>query len=391
MATLVIGPQVKPHYESSVRYDHANLLSTVCAAMALTRCPWAGTVALPMSDFFNGLNIATPFPDAAVASPVHIQASAPNDSPVTAMQIYVDNVLKYQAASDTIDASLPMSAGNHLVVVQSWDSAGGIHKRSINVNVQSQAVVVTNPAPNSIVGSSVQVGAVAGGQNTVSKMQLYVDGAAQYQATGNTLTKSVSLSSGKHTILIEAADNSGNIASNNFSVTSTGPRVRILSPAPDTSSYSPMFVSALAVDPTPVTAIQVYVDSNLVYEVSGTGIQDSIFLPLGQHSVTVQEWNKAGATYKRTIDVNIIGVPITISSPMPNATVTSPVTITASAPSTSAVQTMQIYIDDVMLYQVSGKSVSHSFTLSPGQHKLVAKGWDSSGGQWYTVENIIVN
>jgi hypothetical protein len=307
------------------------------------------------------------------------------------MQVYVDSALKYQAAGGTVDARLLMGAGKHFVVVQSWDSAGGIHKRSINVNVQSQAVVVTNPAPNAIVGSSVQVGAVAGGQNTVSKMQLYVDGASQYQASGNTLTKSVSLSSGKHAISIEAADSSGNLASNNFSVTSTGPKVTILSPAPNASSYSPMFVSGLAVDPTPVIAIQVYVDSNLVYEVSGTGIKDSISLPLGKHSLTVQAWNKAGSTYKRTIDVNIVGIPITISLPKPNAIVTSPVTVSASAPSNSSVQTMQIYIDDVMSYQVSGKSVSHSFTLSAGQHKLVAKGWDNSGGQWYTVENITVN
>ena len=391
LATLVIGPQVKPHYRSSVRYDHANLLSTVCASMALTSCPGAGSVALPMSDMFNRVNIATPFSNAAVASPVRIQASTSNDSPVIAMQVYVDNALKYQVASSTVDASLPMSAGKHFVVVQSWDSAGGIHKQGIDVNVQSQAVVVTNPAPNAIVSSSVQVGAVAGGQNAISKMQLYVDGNSQYQATGNTLKTSVSLSGGKHSIAVEAADSSGNLATNKFSVTSTGPKVTILSPTANASSYSPMFVSGLAIDPTPVKAIQVYVDDKLVYEVTGTGIQDSISLPVGKHSVTVQEWNTAGATYKRTIDVNIVGIPITISSPKPNATVTSPVTVTASAPSNSPVQTMQIYIDNVMSYQVSGKSVSHSFKLSAGQHKLVAKGWDHSGGQWYTVENVTVN
>src|SRR5579885_40939 len=61
LATLVIGPQVKPAYKSSVRYDHANLLSTVCAAMGLTTCPGAGAVELPMADFFNTVNISTPF------------------------------------------------------------------------------------------------------------------------------------------------------------------------------------------------------------------------------------------------------------------------------------------------------------------------------------------
>jgi len=52
---------------------------------------------------------------------------------------------------------------------------------------------------------------------------------------------------------------------------------------------------------------------------------------------------------------------------------------------------MQIYIDDKMLYQVSGKSVSHSFALSSGQHKIVAKGWDAYGVGWFSTESITVN
>ena len=79
-----------------------------------------------MSDFFNTVNIATPFPNAAVASPVRIQATTSNSSPVTVMQVYVDSVLKYQTTSGScVNASLPMSVGNHSIVVQSSDSAGG--------------------------------------------------------------------------------------------------------------------------------------------------------------------------------------------------------------------------------------------------------------------------
>src|SRR3954470_5991205 len=106
-----------------------------------------------MTDFFNRVSIATPFPNAVVASPVRIQASTSNDSPVIAMQVYIDNALKYQVAGSAVNASLPMSTGKHFVVVQSWDSAGGIHKQAINLNVQSQAVVVINPAPDAIVSS----------------------------------------------------------------------------------------------------------------------------------------------------------------------------------------------------------------------------------------------
>jgi phosphatidylinositol-3-phosphatase len=391
LATLVIGPQVKPGYRSSTRYDHANLLSTVCAVMGLSSCPAAARIELPMSDFFNTVKILTPFANAAVASPVRIQATTSNSSPVYAMQLYVDNALRYQVAGNSVDTTLSMPAGQHLVVAQSWDAAGGIHKRGINVNVQSQAVVVTNPAPQAVVGSQVQVGAIAGGQNKVSKMQLYVDGNSQFQSTGNTLNTSVSLSAGSHTLKVEAADSAGNLATNKFSVTSARPSMNILSPATAAGILSPIFVSATSIDPTPVKTIQVYEDHNLIYQVTGTGIQATIPMSVGPHLLAVQAWNAAGQTYKQAINLNVIGVPITISSPKPNATVGSPVTITASAPSSSTVQTMQIYIDNKMLYQVSGKSVSHSFTLSPGQHKIVAKGWDAYGVGWFSTESITVN
>jgi len=268
LATLVIGPQVKPGYRSSTRYDHANLLSTVCAVMGLSSCPAAGGVALPMSDFFNTVNISTPFANAAVASPVRIQATSSNNSPVYAMQLYVDNVLKYQVAGNSIDATLPMLAGQHFVVAQSWDAAGGIHKRGMNVNVQAQAVVVTNPPPQAVVGSQVQVGAIAGGQNKVSKMQLYVDGDSQFQSSGNTLNTSISLSAGSHILKVEAADSAGNLATNKFSVTSATPSVSIISPATGTGVISPIFVSAKSIDPTPVKTIQIYEDHNLIYQVT---------------------------------------------------------------------------------------------------------------------------
>jgi hypothetical protein len=390
VATLVIGPQVKPGFKSSLRYDHANLLSTVCAVMGLSSCPGAGAVALPMSDFFNTVNISTPFPNAAVASPVHIQATTSNSSPVTTMQIYVDNVLKYHVAGNSVNTTLPISAGQHFVVVQSWDTAGGIHKRGLDVNVQSAAVVVTNPAPKSVVASPLQVGAIATAPIKISKMQLYVDGNSQYQSTGNTLQTSIPLSAGSHTLAVEAADSSGALTTNKFSVTSATPSVKILSPAANSSFVSPMYVSAVSVDPSPVKSVQVYIDGALVYQVSGVGVQATLPISVGKHTVLVQAWNRSGATYKRSIDVNATGIPITISSPAPNAKVGSPVTVTASAPGSSSVQTMQIYIDDKMLYQVSGKSISHAFSLSSGSHKIVAKGWDSLGNNWFTTEYVSV-
>lgn len=390
LATLVIGPQVRPAYRSLVRYDHANLLRTVCDAMGLSSCPGAGAVANPMSDFFNQVNIAAPFANATVASPMRIQASTSNGAPVYAMQIYVDSILQYQAGGNSLNTTLAMSAGKHFVTVQSWDTAGGIHKRSIYVNVQPEAVVVSKPAPGSVVGSSVQVGAVAGGEADVSKMQLYLDGNSRFESDGDTLNTSLALSPGSHTVSVEGSYGSGKLVTNIFPLTSAIPAVTILSPAPNASFYSPMYVSATTIDPTPVTAMQVYVDDQLTYQVSGTGVQAWLPLATGQHRVVVQEWNTSGATYKTGVWVNVVAVPITISSPIANAAVGSSVAITASAPPDSPVETMQIYIDNVLVASGSGQSITQSFSLSSGEHYIVAKGWDSTSDNWSSSEYVTV-
>jgi len=143
-------------------------------------------------------------------------------------------------------------------------------------------------------------------------------------------------------------------------------------------------------DATPVLSTQVYIDGNLVYQVSGKGVQGLIPVKTGAHTLVVQEQNAAGATYRSSENIKVASVPIKISSPAPNATVTSPVTIVASAPSTSPVKDMQIYIDSKKVYQVSGKSINHSFSLAAGKHYVVAKGWDGSGDNWFTGEYINV-
>jgi phosphoesterase family protein/Big-like domain-containing protein len=390
LATVVVGPQVKPGYKSSVRYDHANLLRTICDMMSFASCPGAGTVENPMADFFNLVKIQTPFANSTVASPMHVVAATLNDSPVSATQVYIDNKLKYQSNGASVDVYLPIALGKHLVVVQSWDINGGIHKRTININVQTHAVVVVNPAPNSVVPSPVQISAVAVGQNTVTRMQLYVDGSSQHQNSGSTLNVPVALSTGSHLLAIQAIDSLGNLITNKFLARAATPSVQVLAPAASSTFYGPMYLSTTTVDPTPVTAMQVYLDNSLVYEVSGTGVQTTLPLTTGAHWIVVQAWNEAGATYKRGFTVNLVPVPITISSPRPNTTVASPVPIKASAPSSSPVQTMQIYVDNAMVYQVSGQTVSTSLSLPSGRHYMVVKGWDGSGKNWSSAEYVIV-
>jgi hypothetical protein len=67
----------------------------------------------------------SPASGATVSSPVHITAAAkPGASAITAMQIYVDGVKKYQGTGTSIDTSLAMTTGTHRLTVQALDSSG---------------------------------------------------------------------------------------------------------------------------------------------------------------------------------------------------------------------------------------------------------------------------
>jgi hypothetical protein len=70
---------------------------------------------------------------------------------------------------------------------------------------------------------------------------------------------------------------------------------------------------------------------------------------------------------------------ITISSPSAGSSVGSPVHIVASATSTNPIGTMQIYVDNVLKYSVSGSKVDTSVAMSTGSHYIVVQSWDSKG------------
>src|SRR5262245_59431152 len=112
------------------------------------------------------------------------------------MQVYIDDVLQYHTSGTSLDATLQMSSGQHHIVVQSWDNTGGIHKRSIHVTVQSEAVVVTAPTPNAVVSSPVKIIATSGGAAKVYATQIYVDDILQYHVSSNAVNASLSMSSG---------------------------------------------------------------------------------------------------------------------------------------------------------------------------------------------------
>jgi PKD repeat protein len=76
------------------------------------------------------VSLASPTGSALTTSSAQVSAAGHSGYPVTATQVYLDGVLKYQAAANTVNVSIPVPGGTHSIVVQSWDSSGATFKSS---------------------------------------------------------------------------------------------------------------------------------------------------------------------------------------------------------------------------------------------------------------------
>lgn len=84
-----------------------------------------------------GVTVCSPTTAASTGSRVHVAASAMSASaPITAMRIYVDGTSQYLTLANSLDTSIALASGPHLLVVQAWDATGAVFKNSQQINVQ---------------------------------------------------------------------------------------------------------------------------------------------------------------------------------------------------------------------------------------------------------------
>lgn len=214
-ATLVIGPQVKPGYQSTVTYHNENVLKTVCAAMGLSPCPGAAQNAAPMADFFNtngttgdpsnSVVIFTPGNGATIDGAVHLVASASEDQPVAQTQVW-DNGVKLGWYGSAIDAVYNLAPGNHTTTVFDLDSSYRVlHKSSVTYAVQAPAngVQVISPSPDQAVNmTTVHVVAHAKESRLITQVQVWDNGAKLGWYPGSDVNQYFNLAPGSHTVTV---------------------------------------------------------------------------------------------------------------------------------------------------------------------------------------------
>jgi hypothetical protein len=83
------------------------------------------------------VQICSPEGGSASSNPVHVHAiAASQNTPVTAMRLYVDNVSTFTASGSTLDTSANLTTGLRKVTIQAWDWKGQSFKQNVYMTVK---------------------------------------------------------------------------------------------------------------------------------------------------------------------------------------------------------------------------------------------------------------
>ncbi len=366
----------------------------------------------------GSVTITAPGNNSNVASPATVTATAtPNSTahPINGMAVLVDNTSVYTTTAASVNTSVTLTAGTHTLTVTAADTAGNTYSQSVSVTATTStagAVTISSPANNATVTSPTTVTASAtpaNAANPINRMKVLVDNTVAYRIHAASLSTSLTLASGPHSITVQAWDTAGKLYQSAISVTvgTTPPPpnsgVTVSAPANNATVSSPTnFVAAAAPasSSNTIVAMMIYVDNQAAYATNAASLNTTLSLSAGSHYVVVQAWDSAGNVYKTPVNITVSGGSpppqsgVTVTSPTPNSTVSSSVNFVASAApasSSNQITAMQIYVDNVSVYLVNAATLNTNLSLSSGSHYVVVQAWDSAGNVYKTPLNLTVN
>ncbi len=276
------------------------------------------------------------------------------------------------------------------------------------------------PAAGGTVTSPVHfVGSFHAPTQPANRIELWIDGKKQFQVFNDRIDTSVALGIGVHTATLVGVNATGLIvktADRSFTVQAACPvpktaTVAICSPASGAGVASPVHITAAAAAPAgrTISAMRIYIDNVAQLTVSGNTITDDITLASGSHLLAVVAWDNTGVAEKPTETFAVTGggtagpcLPtspgVKICLPAANASVTSPVEVSAGAvPTAQRITAIRVYVDNVAAFFSSNGATANSFSIDPkltmavGTRHLVIVAYQNNGTALTVGETITVH
>jgi hypothetical protein len=161
-------------------------------------------------------------------------------------------------------------------------------------------VTVSSPANGSTVASPAHIVASASSSYPITAMRIYVDSNSVYTINASKIDTYVQMSTGSHSIVVQAWDSTGAVFKTPLTVNVSGTSygVSVSSPYNGASVASPVHFVASASSSAPITGMRVYSDGNSVFATGASSFDTSVSLPAGTHYIVVQAWDSYGNVLK---------------------------------------------------------------------------------------------
>lgn len=180
--------------------------------------------------------------------------------------------------------------------------------------------------------------------------------------------------------------------------------VTVCHPADGAVGLSPAHIVSHFTSSTAPSVSQIYLDNQLVFQVTGGSIDKNLALTPGEHRLEVKSWTKGQPFHNdfflstpRSIPATVppcsesTNFVVNICSPGQKASVDAPVHVTAAAKSSAPITTMQIYLDNKEVFHSPNSTlIETDVPMDPGTHLIVVKAWDSTGRNFSSSRTITV-
>lgn len=278
--------------------------------------------------------------------------------------------------------------GTYTVTATVQDNLGTTSSTSASVTIKAPEVIVSSPSSGAQVASPVHVTATGFSGNTVTAMQIYLDGALLITVKSPTLDTTMAASAGIHSLVVKGWDNSGK------SFFTTLPVSVVQSNQPPVAALSLNSTSLLqGGSVTASTAGSTDPDGSVVASSINFGDGSAALAgPTVAHQYTtagtytiqavVTDNDGASSTVSKTVTIKPRFVSIT-SPTFANTTSTS-VHVVGTAFSGYTITAAQVYVDGVLKYQTAAATADTTLPITRGTHTIVVKGWDATHTNFFS-------
>lgn len=213
------------------------------------------------------------------------------------------------------------AAGTYTITATVTDNLGAVAVKTATVTVTSgnkppvAALTVTPSTGYAPVTLTASTAGSSDPDGTVTSSVIYWgDGTS---ASGPSASH-IYASAGTYTVTATATDNLGATASTTASVTVQPPQVLVTSPVSSSvlsaqsaqALNSPLHVVASGFSGLPVTAMQIYVDGALVYQIGSAAVDTSVAVIPGTRAFVIKGWDNSGRSFSRTFSVTVNAPPV---------------------------------------------------------------------------------